>query len=232
MFLEKKIILQKNNCILVGIIFFVSISSLLSQTPQPIAWKLKKFQNGISIYTQDAENSKFKELKSVTTIKTSLSSIVAVLNDWAAYPEWVYKCEKSSTLKKISDREVIHYQNIVAPWPVDNRDFVVNVKLEQNAKTKVITIHSASIPDYIPKILNHVRIKEFKASWTLVPLQNGSVEVTYQLLVNPGGDIPAWLVNMAVIDGPFETCSNLKERVLMEKYQKKIVSYIEELNGL
>jgi hypothetical protein len=50
--------------------------------------------------------------------------------------------------------------------------------------------------------------------------------VEYQLLVNPGGNVPAWIVNMAVIDGPFETGVNMREWIKKEVYQKAKLSYI------
>jgi len=200
-----------------------SLSSSINENE----WQLKKYENGIAVYTRNTKNSSFKELKSVLTIKTSLKSIVALLNDWDSYPQWVYRCGKSLTLKKISDKEVIHYQTVTAPWPVANRDFVVNIKLVQDEKTKAVTIKSSSKHNYIPEIPNYVRIKEFNASWTLTPLKDGSIEIVYQLMVNPGGSIPAWLVNLAVIDGPFETCSKLKTLVVTEKYQKAVVNYIK-----
>jgi len=191
-------------------------------------WALKKYESGISVYTRKPAESDFKELKSVVYMKTSLSSIVALLNDWDTYPQWVYKCGKSTTLKKISETEVIHYQSVVAPWPVDNRDFVVDVKLTQDPVTKIITITSTCKPDYIPKVDGHVRITEFKASWLLVPQKDGMVQINYQLLVNPGGYVPAWLVNLAVIDGPFDTTLHFKDWVMKEKYQKATVPYIKD----
>jgi hypothetical protein len=206
------------------LLLFISIFS----SAQEKKWDLKKQENGISVYTRLAESSSFKELKSVCTIKTSLKSIVALLNDWESYPGWVYRCGKSSTLKKISDREVIHYQTVVAPWPVDSRDFVVNVKLNQDPKSGIVTIISTSNPGFIPVIPGHVRIKEFKASWTLIPKENGTTEVIYHLLVNPGGYVPAWLVNLAVVDGPYETMLNFKEEVKKEKYQKAVIDYIKD----
>jgi ribosome-associated toxin RatA of RatAB toxin-antitoxin module len=195
---------------------------------QKNGWVLQKNEKGIAVYMRNAENSDFKELKSVQVLKTSLSSIVALLNDWDTYPQWVYRCGKSNTIKKISDTEVIHYQSVVAPWPVDNRDFVVDVKLVQDPVTKVINIKSENKPDYIPEVPDHIRMREFKASWVLVPLKDGTVEVTYQLLVNPGGYVPAWIINLAVVDGPFETALNLSEWVKKKKYQEAVVSYIKE----
>lgn len=210
------------------LLFFLLFQFNLFSSFAQKEWSLKKNENGISVYTRQAENSAFKELKSVVILKTSLSSIVSLLNDWESYPLWVYKCGKSSTLKKISETEVIHYQTVVAPWPVDNRDFVVNVKLVQDPVTKKIVIQSECKPDFIPAKANHIRIREFKASWTMVPLKDGTVEVTYQLLVDPGGFVPAWIINLAVVDGPYETTLNLKDWVKKDKYQKAVVPYIKE----
>lgn len=210
------------------LIILLSFSNTHSFFGQSDYWALKKEECGIKVYLRSNEYSSFKELKSVVTLKTSLSSIVALLNDWESYPEWVYRCGKSSTIKRISDNEVIHYQTVVAPWPVDSRDFVVHVKLTQDPITKTITIVSTSQPDYIPKTENFVRIRDFRAFWTLIPKLDGTVEVTYQLMVDPGGYVPAWLVNLAVVEGPYETKVNLKKWVMKDKYQKAVISYIKE----
>ncbi|MDF2437229.1 MAG: lipid-binding domain protein [Bacteroidota bacterium] len=190
-------------------------------------WTLKKSESGISVYARDAENSSYKELKSILYLKTSLSSLVALLSDYESYPKWVYRCGVSTTIKRISELETIHYQNIVAPWPVDSRDFVVNIKLSQDPLSGAVSLVSSCIPNYIPKVKDHVRITEFRASWTLTPQKDGTVEVVYQLLVNPGGSIPAWLINLAVVDGPFETSLNLIQWIKKDKYQKAVLPFIK-----
>jgi hypothetical protein len=209
------------------VFFFLGIS-VFRMPAQKGEWTLKKNENGISVYARSSENSGFKELKSVVVLKTSLSSIVSLLNDFESYPFWVYKCGRSTTLKKISETEVMHYQTVVAPWPADNRDFVVDVRLIQDPATKKIIIKSECKPDYIPEVPDHVRIREFKASWILVPLADGMVEVTYQLLVDPGGYVPAWIINLAVVDGPYETSLKLKDWVKKKKYQEAVIPYIKE----
>ncbi|MGZ4054989.1 MAG: START domain-containing protein [Bacteroidia bacterium] len=203
-------------------IFFtlLLLFSFKSYQEENDTWQLKKSESGISIYTRDAKNSNFKELKSVTYFKTSLSSIIALIDDFESYPQWVYRCGVSKTIKKNSDKDFIHYQSVTAPWPVDNRDFVVHVKISQDPDTKVVNQTVTCIPDYIPKVPGHVRITEFDARWTLTPLKDGTVKTEYQLLVNPGGAIPAWIVNLAVVDGPFETALNMQTWVMKEKYQK------------
>ncbi len=191
-------------------------------------WTLKKYSDGVAVYNRDLDTSSIKELKAVTQIKTTLSGFIALLEDRETYPKWVYKCGKSYLVKKISESEGYYYQNVLAPWPIDNRDFVVHVKVVQDPKTKVVVQTSTCVPGFIPKVEGHVRITQFKAVWTLTPMKNGFVNCEYQLLVHPGGNIPAWLVNLAAIDGPFETTVNLRIWVLQQKYQKTKLSFIEE----
>lgn len=208
-----------------GLLFFSGFTAVSDD-----AWHLKKYEEGIAVYTRTAENSNYKELKAITKIKTSLSSIMALLQDWDSYPSWVYRCGASKTLKVISDHELIHYQTVVAPWPASDRDFVVNVKVTQDPITKVITQRASCLSSFIPELPGMVRIQEFKAAWTLTPSEDGTVTLQYQLLVNPGGNVPAWMVNMAVVDGPFETTSQLKKMVFHAKYQQAKVPYIKELH--
>ena len=210
------------------ILFFLVTTGFIQDNKPADTWQLKKFESGIAIYVRNVDNSKFKELKSVTIYKSSLSGLISLIDDFESYPEWVYKCGVSKTIIKNSDTDLIHYQSVTAPWPVENRDFVVQVRLQQDPVTKVVTQTATSIPDYVPGVAGHIRIREFKAQWILIPLKNGNIEADYQLLVNPGGILPAWLVNLAVIDGPFETALNMKTWLTKEKYQKASLSFIKE----
>ncbi len=142
-------------------------------------WYLYKRENGISLFSRKVAKSGIKELRSVVTIKTSLNSIVALLYDWDSYPKWNYRCEESKTLKIISETELIHYQSIEAPWPVEDQDFVITIKISQDEKTKVVTIKSDNNANYIPPFPNRKRIMEFEAKWTLLYTKGYSLKTTY-----------------------------------------------------
>ena len=210
------------------VFIYILLAAFVQETPKEV-WRLKKCDKGIAVYTRHAENSKLKELKSIFIVKTSLSSIVALINDFDSYPEWVYRCNKSYAVLKISDLEFIQYQSVKAPWPVENRDIVMHKKISQDPNTKVITQRVNGMPDYLPKVDDHVRVKLFRASWVLTPIKGGMVNVEYQLLVDPSGSIPSWLVNLAAVDGPYDTEIKMMELLKKEKYQKAKLSYIKEL---
>jgi hypothetical protein len=216
------------NRILIFLYLFLSLCGF--SQPAQNNWSIKKDADGIAIYTRKAANSDFKELKAVFYLKTSLCSIVALVDDWENYSNWVYKCGQSTILKKVSDRELIHYQTVLVPWPLDKRDFIVTTVLSQDEKTKIITIKSTANPKYIPDNPGFVRIPQLDACWILTPLKDGIIEVTYQLLVNPGGNIPVWIVNMVVVDGPFQTMVNFKQWVMKPKYQAAKLSCIKEFD--
>ncbi|HEX7414370.1 MAG TPA: START domain-containing protein [Bacteroidia bacterium] len=211
------------------ILAFLLVSCFCFSQEKKDDWHLYKNENGIAVYSRKTVASGFKELKSVVTLKTSLNSVVALLSDWDSYPQWDYKCAESKTLKVISETEVMHYQSLKLPWPAEDQDFIINVKLLQDKTTRVVTIKSICNANYIPPVANRVRITEFNALWTLIPLKGGTVQLTYQFLANPGGMVPAWLANMAVLDGPYESMLNFKQWILKDKYQKAKSTYIKEL---
>lgn len=213
---------------LIATFFFYSLFTF-SQNKSETVWQLKKVENGVTVYTKDLENTNIKELKSVFQVKSSLSALVALLNDSQSFPQWAYRCGACSTLKKISDTEFIRYQTVVAPWPVDDRDFVVNVKVNQEPLSKIVTQTVSIFSGFIPEKEGFERIKIFKGLWTLSPLKNGFINVEYQLLVDPGGSIPAWLVNMSAVEGPIENAVSMKTMLLKDKYKNAVLSYIHEL---
>jgi hypothetical protein len=192
-------------------------------------WSLAKNEKGIAIFSRKIASTEFRELKAIVTVKASLNSIVNLLYDWDSYPKWVYKCGRSYTLKEISPTEEIHYETIQIPWPYESQDLVINIKFVQDEKTKTVTITSTCNSNYIPPVASHIRITEYYAVWTLVPLKNGTVQVTHQLAVNSTGLI-AWAVNMVAIDGTYETMSNFKEWAIKEKYQKVKNPLVKEFN--
>jgi len=189
-------------------------------------WKLEKEEAGIKIYTRIKENSRFKELKLETTFESSLSALVALLTDKDSLKNWVYRCNDSYCIKKINEKEVVHYQATDAPWPLENRDIVVHTIVSQDRVTKVVTITAKSVQGTIPEERNKIRLYDYLAVWKLYPLGNGKVKGKYFLHLDPGGSIPAWMVNLGVSVGPVKSIVCMKNALV--QYQKISLSFISE----
>lgn len=190
-------------------------------------WELKKDKNGIRIYTAKQSNSNYKCLKVECLMEAKFSQIIAVLFDIDKHYEWVYNTKSSEICRKVSDSELIYHSQVNAPWPFSNRDLIAHLKVKERSP-QMLTIESHAEPAYMPCKKNCIRIRASDSYWTITAVNNNSIKVEYVIQFDPGGTVPAWLINMFVTDGPYETFKKLKERVHSPDYRNVHYSFIRE----
>lgn len=189
-------------------------------------WQLRKSENGIKVYTRPLKGFEYHEARVVNTVRSSLSSIVALMLDTKNYPNWMYGCESVRTLKVINDREFYNYQVTGLPWPMSDRDVVSLFSVSQDPNTKVVTVSKIGDEDYIPEVEGYVRVKNFRSITTLTPISKDSVRMELQIHLDPGGNVPAWFYNENLVNSPYNTTvGSLKE---LPKYKSATVSFIKE----
>ncbi len=187
---------------------------IYSQEPN---WRFVKEAQGIKVYYREIPQNNLNEVKIQTTFNANLSTIVEALKDVEAYPSWVYKANSSKTLKIYGPNELIYYNKLDFPWPLSDRDIAIHTKIVQDQNSKEVTSISFAVPNSIPKIQDLVRISEFNSMWVFKPI-NGKVQAEYTFKSNPGGNIPAWMVNMSLDEGPIKTIQNFKKILVSKKY--------------
>lgn len=186
---------------------------------QESQWRFVKETSGVKVYYRSTANSNLNEVKIQTTFNSNLSAIVEALRDVNAYRDWVYKTDFSYTVKEFGNNEMEYYNRLNFPFPLDDRDVVIHSKISQDPQTKVVTSVSYAKLDIVPEKKNVVRIKDFHSKWTLVAKKD-MVFGEYVFKSNPGGNIPAWLINLSLDEGPIKTIQNLKQQLNLEKYAK------------
>jgi hypothetical protein len=191
---------------------------------------VEKEKNGIKVFTRKIEGSALKEFKGVTSIKTSLTSLVALMDDTAAYTQWLHNVTEAKLVQKINYQERVTYTVIHAPWPVSDRDTVTYSKIVQDPKSKIITIHLKGQPDKMPPQGGKVRVPALKGFWQFIPNKNGYVTVIYQVHSEPGGSIPDAIANSTATDIPYNTLLNMHRVVKAEKYQNAKIAEVKELD--
>lgn len=191
-------------------------------------WELKKDSDGISVWWRATEGTDIKELKIQLEVNASLNTIAAVLSDVPKYEEWVYSTEKSVVIEE-EGTDLIYYNIMDFPWPMDDRDLVMRTDLKQNPETKVITSNSTAVPEKVPYDEDMVRVEMTETQWIVTPLGNNKAKIDYTLISDPGGSIPAFLTNIAADYGPYKTMKAFRERVQLSEYHDAQVEGIEEL---
>ncbi len=191
-------------------------------------WELKRNKGGIRVYMKNVEGSNIKELKFETEIEASLNAVAAILTDVKGFDDWVYASVKSETIEKISDTEVYYYTEIDFPWPMSNRDLVLYSTFWQDPKTMAIHSKTSSKHDMLPEKENIIRMTQTDLHWIFTPIGNGKVKIDYYLNADPGGRIPAWMVNLAADQGPLQTMIKFKEEIAKEKYKNAKLAFVQE----
>jgi hypothetical protein len=176
-------------------------------------WMLKKEKDGITISSRHSDLSKFNDLKIEMDLPGTLSQLSSILLDVEKYPQWAYCTKSSVAIKKISENEIIYYSEIEAPWPASNRDFYADMKVTFSADSQSLNVVSNGMKNYQPQKENLVRVPMSKAVWNISTGSDKTMHLQYILQVDPGGSIPAWILNIFATKGPLETFKNLKEKM-------------------
>lgn len=190
------------------------------------AWELTKEEDGIQVYVRDTPNAAVKSFKGTMTVKTRLTTLVAVLGDAKSFPGWLHNCKSAKTIKQVGNIELFNYIVTNMPWPVSDRDTVVHSKLSQNKANKAIEIKLNAVSGMTPRKSGKVRIQNMNGHWLFTPSGKDEVKVVYEMSVDPGGSIPKWLVNSLAVDLPFHTLKKLRKVIKNPVYQNAKLDYI------
>jgi hypothetical protein len=178
---------------------------------------LKKDKDGVKVYTCKSDTSKFRSLKAEFVIEnTSIAELKEFLFTVPNYLNWQFDATEATMLKKINDHEMIYRVVIDAPWPVDNRELIVHFQVSLQEEDRA-TFHINTVPSDLPLQEDLVRIPYSQANWDITRV-NQSLHATYRMKINPGGNVPAWLVNIAMADGPHESFRDLKKLIEHKKH--------------
>jgi START domain-containing protein len=188
-------------------------------------WQLKKDEDGIKVFTSSTPNSNFKSVKVECTVKATPSQLIAFLLDVEKQHEWIYNNKCSQVVKQIGSNEMISYSEYSIPWPCCNRDYVAHVTISRQTP-QLITIDSYAEPDLLPAKQGKVRVKKSVSHWDVTELSNELLKIVYTVHCDPAGSIPAWLTNMYVTKGPYQTFQKLRDQVNKPQYQNARIDFI------
>jgi hypothetical protein len=197
-----------------SIIFF--IISFVCLHAQP-GCKLKKDQDGIKVYTCHTDTSRFKSIVAEFTLRTTLDQLSQFIFDAPNYTRWQFNTIKAETIKKISSSEQIYHTVIEAPWPVTDRDMVVRMKIQHNQNDDEMVITTESETGILSKNESSVRVPSSRGKWIVKEKNKNRLQINYTMQIDPGGAVPAWLVNWVCAQAPYESFRNLKAILEKEK---------------
>lgn len=161
------------------------------------------------------------------TIKASMAAAIALVRDTAACHEWEALCAYARALQRVSPHEVYMYQVNDLPWPVANRDVVVRIKWQRDDQA-VVSMTATAVNGMVPPKPGMVRVQHAISQWTFEQLGAGQLKITTEAHIDPGGPIPAWIINMLLINSPVKSLSNLRRIVATGRYDGADLAFLDD----
>lgn len=199
-----------------GVLLFLLFNSGLIVIGQmsdfgEIEWKLIKTIQNIEVYHRATGTDKVKEIKIKAIANSSFDKITYHLRNPETYVNWVYNCTTSKVIKRIDENSFYYYAVTDFPFPATDRDMVVFASNWTENQGNAYRSTAFAVDQHYDNNSKLVKIPSFEASWNIDKLPNNQVQVVYTAKVNPGGDIPDWVINILVDKGPVHTMQSLLE---------------------
>ncbi|PJZ81478.1 START domain-containing protein [Leptospira meyeri] len=210
---------------LIGISFLSNFSSLLSQSSE---WSESKRKKGIQVLTRPFVGSNLDEFLGRTEIEASISQVIALLTDPASCKNLYHQCKELTVLSGTEKKSVVYLRN-GAPWPVNDRDLIMDRGFEQNEKTLATVMKIKRLDSNArPTPSGVTRMENFEGVWRIIPQTNGKLKIEYQAHFEPGGSVPQSVINLVLTDTPYESLLNLKTLVEEGKHKDTKFDWIKE----
>lgn len=202
---------------------------LVSAFAQATSWELARHDRDrdIRVYLRDIPGSSYKAFYATTRVKASLSSIVTVLSDVPAMPQWIARMKAARLLKRQANREIWVHGIYTLPYPFQEREAVLQSTLVQH-DNGVVEIETRARGGMIQPHPKRLRLMNMYSLWRLTPESQGVVRIEMWGQGDPGGFVPPLLFNYNLPDEPAQTLRHLRQMLTREKYRSRRQDYIRE----
>ncbi len=198
------------------------VATLLALATAPAAaaetgdegWTLLYDKDGIEGWRRSSDDSKLHEWRGQGYIDADFYRVVAVYMDSNRSDEWVADCLESVEVEKPDVDHQITYNMTDLPKPFWDRDFLWEEEYvyDTDARTVYDTMWSVTHDDYPQRegvVRGELLSSSFYARWD----EPERTWVEVRIHVDPGGKLPAWLINIVSRSWPFITFQDLRKQV-------------------
>lgn len=181
--------------------FITALSAVIMLAITPLKageeeWHFVYEADDITVHKRIKKDTIFLEFKSTGILRGEISNYLSVILDTENMPDWAPQCIEAQNIESINDRETIIYVACNGVWPVADRDYIAKRTItsdleESTVRVNIVLIENPNAPD----IESRVHIPYLQCCWILKRIDPSHTHVELHACVDPGGRLPAWLVN-------------------------------------
>ncbi|MAX55549.1 MAG: hypothetical protein CL537_08590 [Alcanivoracaceae bacterium] len=183
-------------------------------------WIMVTDRDDIQVFRQDDDSSRLKTFRGVARMPVEdFKSIGVLMDDYDSVASFMHMVSEIRDLRRHSHYKRDVYVTTRLPWPVSDRDAPLRVQFYQEPESYDLVmpffLHESSMPEQD----GYVRMPQMEGYYRFSPVEPGEVEVTIEVVLDPGGVVPAWIANIILRDIPYFSLKRLRRVINQPRFQ-------------
>jgi hypothetical protein len=217
--------------------------NFITPYPHDLNWQLHSKKSDIVVHWAEVKNSPFKAVRGDMTVQASIDHCVNHLKNGNTFQDWIDGCIQSSLLAnnasseisdennsegnsgKNSDNRFIAQLIYAVPWPLKNVISTELNTLRWSNNGDGAQLHYQTVTPQHTSEKQHLKkcqpMKHTEGIWIIEAIDEKSSRISHAGFANPGGKIPASLLNSSALSGQESSFAALR---------KKLQQHSESLN--
>jgi hypothetical protein len=178
------------------------------------------------VYMAHNDDSSIKTFRGEAVVAISdFRAIGNQVDDYDFVASWMHMISSISDLGRDSGVQRRIWVTTRLPWPVSNRDAPLNLQISQEPDSFAVVVAYEADQSLMAPQSGYVRMPELKGMLRFVPVTPGEVHVTFEVVLDPGGYIPAWIANLILRDIPYFSLRRFQRVADQERFRHKDTGY-------
>jgi acyl-CoA synthetase (AMP-forming)/AMP-acid ligase II/NAD(P)-dependent dehydrogenase (short-subunit alcohol dehydrogenase family) len=197
---------------------FLCIGALPARANDSKTWEFVYAEQGIKIFNDPS--APLPTFKAEGEIPVNLLDLLAVIADLPRRKEWLTDITMSRILEGDVESRVVIYERMRMPWPVVDRDCVVESVIEKDYEQGIVTVRFQQVEHPLrPRDPKHIRLPVVQGFMRYSYVDATHTYAEYETTLDVGGTLPAWVSKLATRKIPLFTLQALIKQIARTRGQ-------------
>ncbi len=196
-------------------IFIVIALITLHSFATDYSWKHLGLYEGVELYTSSEASGDILPFKAVATFQVPAEKIVMAVLDYDKKKLWATRLKSLKMHKIIGPGHFLFSEYYSAPWPLEDREFLMEGKVSKNGN--ITTFLGQSSPEHQFRDKKHILADIKLMQLDVIKIDEDTTRLELSFMGNPKGYIPTWFINMVQKSFPGKFLHQLVEHAKSAK---------------
>lgn len=185
------------------------------QAEPVLDWRETINDEGIQVFKRARPGSAYEEVRAVARLQAQVSDFLPFFNEPEQYKRWVYGTLESGQMSRAKPFDFVFKGVFKIPWPFENRELISRVVILQKPDASSLTARLSHSDSSVAVTPGLVRVSHFESLWEVKQDDPKNVNLSIEMYVEPGGQLPPFIVNLVLSRIQLWSIKNLKREIAL-----------------